>query len=157
MASEEQAIVNASYIEETKTLRQHIEGAFLILGEKLYRIKGEEMWQGMYNSYEEFLKDIDISPGNASKLRQIYERLVLEQGFTPPELAGVGQRRLYAILPLCTDKNSTKGVLKDIQGLHSKDVDVMVKAKEAGEHTHIWIEYRMCQVCKETHKVYATN
>lgn len=151
---ESRAVLNSSFLEETKKLRLHIEGAFLVLGEKLYKIKSEKMWEGVYDSYEDFLKDIDLTPGNASKLRQIYEKLMLEQGFQPSEIAKIGQRKLYSILPLCTDKKTTQGVLQDISGLHSKDVDKLVSAKKAGEHEHEWIEYRMCEVCKESHRIY---
>jgi len=141
-------------IEEVKQLRRDIETAFIFLGQRLEEIHKDREWEGRYDSFEDFLLDIDLSPGQASKLRNIYTRFVLELGFQASEIAHIGQRRLYAILPTCVDKNTAERNFASIKGLTTSDVEKKVKADVAGEHDHNWIQYRMCSVCKETHRLY---
>jgi hypothetical protein len=144
-----------TYIEETLKLKHNIETAFLALGERLYRIQEGCLWRGAYNSYEEFLVDLDISPSQASRLKSIYEVLILQHSFKPSKIAHIGQRRLYAVLPMCTSKSSSAAILEATEGLTSKDVELMVRSEKVGKHQHEWITYTMCAVCRETRRVHS--
>jgi len=150
-------LVSQDYIKETLALKHQIEGAFIHLGERLYLIRKEEMWQGMYNSYAEFLEEMGVTEGQASKMRQIYERFILKLNMKVEEIAPYGIRRLYEILPMCTDKRTTRETLDSIKGLTASDVHKKIKAEKAGEHKHVWFNYKMCNLCKESRRVYENN
>ena len=147
-------IIPTDYINETLELKNNIEGAFLSLGERLHTIKDQELWKGMYNNYPEFLAELGLSEGQASKLRQIHLVFRLQYGVDALKLARIGQRRLYAIIPLCTDEQTTQRALENIEGLSSTDVDLLSKAEIAGEHTHEDEHFARCTLCKRTKRIY---
>ena len=147
-------IVSTKYLKDTLKLKNEIEGVFLQLGERLYNIRKDEIWKGAYNNYSEFLQEMGISEGHASKLVQIYARFVLEYGIKQAILANIGIKKLYAIIPLCTNKNSLKSALEQIEGLSSADVERLSKDQQAGAHKHIDQAYLICSVCKRMKKDY---
>ena len=147
-------IISTQYLKDTLKLKNDIEGAFIQLGERLYKIKKEELWMGTYNNFSEFLEDMGISDGHASKLVQVYARFVLEYGLERLKLAQFGIRKLYAILPICTDKKGVIKALEDIKGLSSADVERTAKQKQIGAHKHQDIKCVMCTVCKRVKRVY---
>ena len=81
---------NESYLKETISLRHNIEGAFLELGERLNNIRSKAIWRGKYESYEEFLEDIKITPTIASSLVTVYTVYVLEHKVPIKKLSAVG-------------------------------------------------------------------
>lgn len=147
-------LVPTTYIKETLKLKVDIQGAFLQLGERFYNIKEEELWQGQYNSFSEFLQHMEISDGHASKLVQIYARFVLEYGISQMKLSKIGIQKLYVIMPMCTDKKSLQSALDQIEGLSSSDVKQLVLEEEAGPHKHQDEEYVRCTVCKRVKRIY---
>jgi len=120
----EDKIVPTEYIQGTLALKRHLEGVFIELGERLYNIKKDEMWQGSYNNFSEFLVDLGISDAQASKLSQIYQRFVLDYGVEVHELAKFGIKRLYAIIPLIKDEKSLNKALERIEGLSSDILNI---------------------------------
>ena len=154
MAKNEIQIVPTRYLKETLKLKNEVEGMFLQIGERLYNIRKDEIWKGAYNNYSEFLQDMGISDGHASKLVQIYVRFILEYGIRQAKLAQIGIKKLYAIIPLCTDKNSLKSALEKIEGLSSDDVERLSKDQQAGPHEHDDHKYLVCSICKRMKKFY---
>lgn len=152
---DKEIVVPQEYVNETLKLKHQIEGAFIYLGERLYTIRHEEMWRGMYNTYAEFLADMDITEGHASKLRQVYERFILKLDMKVEDISPYGLRRLYEILPRCTDKRTTLATLDDIKGLTASDVHKKMKSEGAEEHKCDGkIKLQMCSVCNITRRVY---
>jgi len=147
-------ITSTQYINGTLALRRHIEGAFIELGERLYNIKKDEMWEGMYNSFSEFLVDLAISDAQASKLSQIYQKFVLDYKIDVPRLAKIGQKRLYEIIPMITDKNSLASVLERIEGLSSDDVVAIAREHKHGEHKHQDEKFVICKICRRMKRIY---
>lgn len=147
-------IIPTQYIADTLKLKYTIEGHFIMLGERLHTIKKEEMWRGGYNSFSEFLGHMEMSDSQASKLVQIYARFILEYGFKHGEIAKMGIRKLYAILPLCDGKQSAKRAFEQIEGLSGPDVEKMAKQQQVGEHKHQDEKFAVCSVCRRMKRIY---
>src|SRR3990167_5681070 len=100
-------IIPAQYLEETLALKKSIETGFLILGERLYNIHAQEMWKGKYDSYQDFLSEMDVSEATDTKLRTIYSRFVLEHKLSYEKLSAVPWGSLYLLASRVGDKEQT--------------------------------------------------
>jgi hypothetical protein len=66
----------------------------------LYKIKEESLWQERYGSYAEYLEDIQVSQGMASKLVSTYQFYVLDNGLSQAKLENIDHEKLYLALKL---------------------------------------------------------
>lgn len=66
----------------------------------LLKIKTEELWQGKYDSFSDYLQDIQVSDGMASKLIATYKFYVIDNGFSQRKLESVDHEKLYMALKL---------------------------------------------------------
>lgn len=66
----------------------------------LFKIREEELWKDKFESFNEYLQDIQVSQGMASKLIQTYQYYVLDNGLSQAKLAGIDHEKLYMALRL---------------------------------------------------------
>lgn len=144
--------VQTTFIKKTLELRDHIEGAFLELGERLMKIRNEKMWAGEYESFGEFLEEMRISEATASKMIAVYSTFVVAHNIPIEQLAKAGWSNLYATLPLLEQKKYTADELVERAITWRRaDIQSEVREKQAGEHRHDWEEYhfKICKICRE--------
>lgn len=115
------------YLEDTKKLKNGLEEGFIHLGERLYKIKEERVWEIDHRSYAEFLMEIRVSEGTASKLVAIYKRFVLEYDMPYEKLAECSWNSLYQLLPLATTKDKAEELIDDAASLKRGDVEEKVR------------------------------
>lgn len=146
-----------NYCEETIELVHNIEEAFLSLGERLYKIRNEKMWEGRWDSYDDFLMDIKISRARESKLVSIYEKYVLEYKIEPEKLAKVNWSNLYTMLPAVKDKKSAEEWVEKGSVMFRKDIEDEVREVKRGgpcEHEFERIVLDKCTKCFKSFRVY---
>lgn len=146
------------YLEETIELSRRLSEGFISLGERLYKIYSEEIWKvGRYDSYEEFLEDLGMSPAQASKIRQIYEHYVLKLGYTDREkLSVVPWSSLYSAISITKDKDAVETLVSDVEKKITRRQDIEERSRIAkhGEcERHSWVKIRFCEKCNKREKI----
>ena len=96
---------NHQYLEETVSLREKLEGGFIILAERLKKIRDTRIYDPEYESFGDFLREIRISESSASKLIGVYEKFVLMGGIPADEVAKVGWTNISLFLPRIKTKD----------------------------------------------------
>lgn len=112
---------NVSYLHKTIQLREQLEGGFLLLAERLKKIRDERMFRDEYDSFEDFLREIRISPATASKLIGVYEKFVILGDIAPEDLIKQGWTNLSIFLPLITSKKNAREIYDKVAPLDRTD------------------------------------
>lgn len=125
--------ISIAYCQETLQLKTTIEKGFLMMGERLYRIRSEKLFSPQWSSFNEYLQEFgNMTPGTASKLINIYLRFVEE--FQIPEhklLQAKGWTNLAKIAAISHTKEEADEWLEKATTLSSRDLD-----REIHEHVH---------------------
>ncbi len=152
-----------TYCKETIQSKKNLEIAWLDLASRLKEIRDKELFLGQWDSFEDFLDDpaMAMDKATASKMITIHERLILEYGFQPKELAlAGGWSKISEVLPVITDKESAKEWLEQCGVLSKADLRKEVKEARSGiseidcRHANTYtIEVcRDCGIKMENHK-----
>ena len=141
---------NAKHDYCSKTLEME-EGArliYLILGERLYHIREQRLYEPQWSSWIEYCLEFkDLSTSGISKMITVYEKLVLELGFKPSELVKAGGwTKLYAIAQIIKDKKEADHWLHLASTLSRTHLMAEITEKTKG------VEMAKCQH-KNTYKV----
>lgn len=134
------------YIENTLNLVKALETHFIELGERLYNIHSERLWEGFFDSYGAFLESANIKKGTASMLESVHQKYILEGGKTTEDLAGVPYSRLYTAIPLI-EKKGTDGALSCAITLTRDEVLETVRMVKHGEHECVPKDDRRFAIC----------
>ena len=91
----------------------------------LHKIREEELWKSEYESFSEYLEDIQVSQGMASKLISTYQFYVLENNITQAKLVGIDHEKLYLALKLpgTAEKKLTSAMTLSRQELRQEVAD----------------------------------
>jgi len=148
-------ITNNQFVRSTIELVKSIETRFLELGARLYRIREERLWEGSYDTFNDFLEEINLSKGNASILASVHENYVLSGHVEVENLAGIPYSRLYEAIPLIEKEGVTSAVVKATTLTRSEIKEEVQEKKLGTEHTHEIGEDRwgMCS-CGKWIKIY---
>lgn len=144
-------------LEQLRALQSATNTAFITTGELLYKIRTEKLWQQAYESYDDFLMELRMSKGTASKLAKIYKVFVLDANLPTEEVARASWSTLGAILPHITPSNAAEWLNKAIL-LSRTDILRELKEQETGipmtdckhEKTHT---IAICDDCGVKHAV----
>lgn len=77
---------NYDFCQETIALKENIERSFLSLGERLLRIRDQNLYLPSWTSFPEYLMEMGLSEARASKLIGIFEKYVIMGGIDPNTL-----------------------------------------------------------------------
>lgn len=143
-----------NYVRETIDLCKQIETRFLELSARLYKIKENRLWEGSYESYNEFLDVARISAGNASKLTSIYQYYVVDGGKDQKQLVGIGYSNLYEAIPLIERDGIDVAIVK-ADTLTRNEIQEEVRDERHGVHKHTLGDERWgkCEVCNKFERV----
>jgi len=91
----------------------------------LYKIRTEELWKEKYASFAEYLEDIQVSQGMASKLISTFQFYVLDNGFSQAKLENIDHEKLYLALKLegTAEKKYTSALTLSRQELRQEVID----------------------------------
>jgi hypothetical protein len=146
-----------NFCESTIELVQNIEGAFIELGKRLLRIRDERLWESNWESYEEFLSEIKISPGKASKICSVYEKFVVEYGVEQEKLAGVGWSNLYSMLPAIKSKRDATEWVDKGMVLRREDIEDEVREFKHGKCDHKNFRELHIYICNDCGKKWSAG
>lgn len=143
---------NVSYCNETLRLRTTLEEGFLHLGERLHKIFEERLYEGQWETFSEFLEDLRIDQGTASKLIKIYKVFILTYGIDREQLAAIGRESAYELAGIVKDKSDALSWIKKGETLKRDDIRLAVREFKTGikqpdcEHPNA-IKIRYCPDC----------
>ena len=152
-------IVPYEYIKETKELVKGIRIDFIRLGGRLLKIRDERLWEGIYESWEEFLEELDLSKTSATRIIQVYKVYVIEKGVEPDKIAEAGITNLYEAIPMLEEAKSEEEVeeiVEKAKTLKRDDIKQEAMKHKAKTHEHHWHVVEICYKCgaKRTIKEY---
>lgn len=138
-------IVPVKYCKETIELKKNLEGGFLLLAERLHKIRTEELYKGGWDSFASFLADMDLKESFASKYISVYEQWVLGAGMKTEELAHVGIDKLYTAIPLL--EGGVEQAYKKASHLKRDDLRDEIYESKNGEcdHERLTPGYARCE------------
>lgn len=149
---------NLNYCQEAITLKRVTEQNFLMLGQYLFKIRESELFLGQWTSFPEFLDEMNMLEGTASKLINIYKRFVMEFNFKERLLLDAGGwTKLAAILPVVKDKSDAHEWLLKASTLSIRDLNMEIKENKTGidmskcGHKDTYL-VRICRDCGYRHE-----
>ena len=150
------------YCVEALKVKKGIEFGFIELGEMLYRIKGEKLFEAGWSSWEEYQMELRLPQSTISKLFRIYEVFVLHFKFSNKALTDAGGwATLAELLPVISPETTPRERVKELLGIASEqtrdDLRKTVKVEKRGaecRHTEThFLKLEVCDGCGERWKV----
>lgn len=148
-------IENLNYCNKAISLEKDISKQFLLLGEYLYRIDSERLYEPQWTSFNEFIKEFkSLSQASVSKLLNIYSRFVIDYQIPEDKLIGVGGwTNIAEILPITKSKEDALEWIDKATVLTRSDLRKEISEKKTGvqmsECKHE--DYYVIKVCKICH------
>lgn len=144
---------NQKFVRDTIELKHKIEGAFIDLGARLKKIRDEKLYEGSYSNFAEFLVEMDLSEGTASKIIAVQSFYSEKHKISREKLAQAGWSKLYTMLKLTDDstpKNEVEKVVQKGIELWRPDIEDEVREHVTGCTKHDFgdiITIRVCRKC----------
>lgn len=144
------------YCNEALDLKKKIEWSFLKLGEMLYKIKREMLFEAGWSSWEEYEMEFKMPSSTISRLIRIYEVFVLRYSFPQAELAGVGWSALAEILPILPEtapRKRAEELLQQVAIQNRQDIRRTIREAKTGismaDCDHDFYTIKICRICGE--------
>lgn len=139
---------NLEFCEKTLELKNDIEKSFIVLGEHLHRIYEEKLYEGQWESFQEYVDEFkNLSYQSAMKLIAIYQKFVLDYKFAPERIIKAGGWTVLAtLLPVVKNKTDAEKWLHQAEHNTRKDLSKEVHEIRTG------VEMKNCKH-KDTYKI----
>lgn len=147
------------YCQETAQLVRGVKTAFMLLAERLYRIKKQKLYKPTYEHFYLYCDEIDMHESIASRLIGIYERFVLEHQIALDDIKDIEYTKLNEIRKVSTTKELAEHWIEEAKVLPIRELKMRIKALTAGvdemkcEHGNTYL-VRCCRTCGETWEEY---
>ncbi len=115
------ANTNHDFLEGTIALRNSLEEGFLVLGERLKKIRDEQLYEHEYDNFDSFVGEIRISRSTAYKIIGVYEKFILLGELDPADVARHGWGNLCLFLGLINSKQDARKIFDRISPLGRSD------------------------------------
>lgn len=146
-------IINYNKCMSIIDMKKHIELMFLELGKALLDIRENGLYTGSWESFEDYLDEMKISPSVASRLISVYKTLVLEYQFEPDLIANAGGwSNAYEIIKLSPTKEEAQQWLTESENRLPKDTKQLLRQAKSGisvdecPHSDTYL-IRVCRKC----------
>lgn len=140
---------NKNYLKETITIAKRIESAFLELAARLKNIRDNRLYEGDYQNFAEFLWEIKIAEGTASKLIKVYETFVLKFKMKNDKLSAVGWSSLYQIANNVETKEEAEEWVEKAVLLTRDHLTDSLKEKTKGPNKCSHSDVYILKICKD--------
>lgn len=130
------SIAGLNFCEETISKKRLIEVSWLELCGRLKEIRDNGLYEGRWDSFEDFLHDpvMGLDKASASKMITIHERFIIEYKMEPERIAGVGGwSKVAEILPAVKDKQSAEVWMDKAAALSKSDIRKEVQEEKNPE------------------------
>lgn len=152
-------LARLNYCEETRLKVRELEGSFLVLGERLKKIRDEKLFIGQWETFEEYLEDVKLTAPTASKLINVYQKFLVEWQFRQEKLMEAGGWSvLYPILRIATSKEEAEEWVDKACVLSRKDLEKEITEAKTGidmskcKHHDTYV-LKVCRTCGHKEKV----
>lgn len=115
------ALANHEYLEATINLKDKIEEGFLVLAERLKKIKDEQLYVTEYGDFDSFVEELRISRSTAYKIIGVFEKFILLGELHPVDVARCGWGNLCLFLGHIQTKADARETFARISGLTRGD------------------------------------
>lgn len=153
-----QEIQPIEYCQQTLQLKRGLESGFIVLAERLSRIKAEQMWQNQWASFSEYLAEMKITDATASKLIAVHKLYVEKYKINEKLLVEANWSTLYEMRGLVVDKPKTEveKIIKDFTVLKRDDAREVLREAKNGVCHHDWYEVhlKVCHTCNKREKLF---
>lgn len=150
---------NLEYCEKTLTLKSALEEGFVALGERLGRIRDEELYKPQWSTFAEFLEEMKLSEATASKMISIYQKFVIGFGIAPEKIAlAGGWNPAYEISTFAQTKKEAVEWLEKSSTLTRQDLRKELQERKSGipmkecKHKDTYT-IKICRDCGEREKI----
>lgn len=113
------------FCEDTITKKHLIEVGWIELCGRLKEIRDNGLYEGRWDSFEDFLQDpqMGLDKGSASKMITIHEKFIVEYKMSPARIANAGGwSKIAEILPVVKDKQSAEKWIYEASALSKSDL-----------------------------------
>lgn len=149
------------YCNKAIKLEQDARFLYLALGEMLYNIRKDTLYEPFWTSWAEFCMEFkDLSQSSISKLIAIYEMFILKYGYKPETLSKAGGwTKLYALTHCIKSKAEAKHWLTLAETYSKSDLDKFLVEAKTGlkmsscKHPDTYM-IEICKDCKEKWEVF---
>lgn len=146
------ALVSHKFCLETKRLKETLELEFIQLGERLFKIKSERLYEPYWSDFNEYLMELRLSESTASRLMGIWHKFVFQFRIPISEIAKAGGWTLVAeISPSCENRRQAVHWLAKAQQLNVTDLRRELKESKTGvpmiDCQHDYYTLRCCKKC----------
>ena len=143
---------NYEYLNQTIELVKGIEEGFLSLGERLKKIRDQQMYLPSYESFYDFLVECRMTESKASKVISVFETYIEKYNLPTADVAEVGWSILYEAIKVVKTKDDAKNLLHELKHRQEKDARDHVRQLRSGvdqdkcSHEDSYI-IRCCRTC----------
>lgn len=159
---EDKALAQYNYCLEVVALKKNIELAFLTLGERLSIIRDQELYHSNWESFNDYLDEIKMSPSVASRLISVYQTMVLKYQIPVDLIANAGGwSNVYEITKVAQSKEEVERWLVESENRLPKDTKIALREAKSGimqdECQHDYYTLQICRRCGDKLRVYEDN
>lgn len=146
-------LINRDYCQETINLYRT---SIVNIAERLWNIRQKKLWDKGWSTWEEYLEEVGIKKGTASKLCSLYEKIVIELKFPSETLHTAPWTNLYTALPMMKDRESAERAIVSASLLANKEIYQERYYQKYGKDCECLNAYPMkhCPDCKRYFRVY---
>lgn len=150
---------NHTYLQKTIEMKLAIEGGYLVLAQRLAKIREEELYSPEYENFQGFLDEMNISEATASKMINIWLRLVVEYEIPKERLIEAGGwANLSEILPYAKTKEKALELIDKVTNLLPSDRRRVIRGLKTNidldKCNHDWYAIRVCRKCQDRQKIH---
>lgn len=149
-------IQNKQYCDNAIALKENIETNYLRLAEVLKIIRDQRLYQPMHSTFKEFMMELDISEGTASKMIQVWDKLVNEYEIPESEIVAInGWSKAYLIAKNVKTKDEAVEFVERAKIATRGHLEADIKEKYQGvDQDKCPHEFRTLKTCKKCNYKY---
>lgn len=149
---------NHNFCTDTIELCAKINTGFIILAERLYKIREERLFEPYWDSFYEFVLDMNaVSMGTVSRLLKVYQKYCIDLNMKPKTISKGEWSILYTAIPVVKSKDDA---LFYIETPNTRQAILAeIKEKKTGipqascDHEDSYL-IRICRKCGDRHREY---
>lgn len=148
---------NFEFCQATIALKSNLEQNFIELAGRLKKIQDERMYEPNFDTFTDFLKEINIQGSVATRLIQIYDLFILQFKFPVKQLVEAGGwTKLSEIRAVCKTKKDAVKWMKVALTNPKQAVREMVELELSGEKElpNTCNDYYIIKICRDSKAKY---
>ncbi len=145
-------IENFNYCQQAIEIKNKTEVSFLQLGEYLFNIREQRLYEGQWDTFHNFLEEMNLQDSTASKLISVYRKFIFELNIPKENLLEAGGwTKLAKIVNVIETPEDADEWLAKSSVLSMRDLEKEIKENKTG------VEMKTCrhdntylvEICKD--------